>query len=66
MLAGTLTVLYIESLDDQPDESVLPCFLKNASKQEKEVSLQSGRKSCRQLCSEKKKQKQLLKLYRPK
>ena len=39
VLAGTLTVLCIESLDDQPDESVLPCSLKNASKQEKKKFL---------------------------
>ena len=39
VLAGTLTGLCIESLDDQPDESVLPCSLKNASKQEKKKFL---------------------------
>ena len=37
VLAATLTSLRINSLDDTPDETVLPCDLQNASKPDKEV-----------------------------
>ena len=35
VLAATLTSLRINSLDDTPDETVLPCDLQNASKPDK-------------------------------
>lgn len=39
VLAATLTVLNVQNLDDQPDEDILPSFLKNRSKTDKKQFL---------------------------